>query len=55
MALEIGSARNTPSTPKPNLGRSSVSGATITAFRSREKKIAWREYPSAVKADCPEN
>ncbi len=40
MALETGSARNTPFTPNPTFGSSSVSGATITALRSSEKKIA---------------
>lgn len=40
IALEMGSARKTPSTPNPNLGSKSVSGVTITAFRSNEKKIA---------------
>ena len=54
MALDMGSARNTPSTPAPSLGSNMVRGATITALRSREKKIAWREYPRAVKADCME-
>ena len=55
MQLEIGSAQNTPSTPNPILGKSMVSGATITAFRSSEKNMACFEYPSAVKADCPVN
>lgn len=34
MALETGSARNTPFTPSPHLGSSTVRGATITALRS---------------------
>lgn len=51
MALDMGSARKIPSTPKPSRGKRMVKGATITAFRSREKKIACLEYPSAVKDD----
>ena len=53
MTLETGSAKNTPITPKPTLGRISVSGTTMKALRKSEKKIAWRASPIAWNADCP--
>ena len=55
MALEIGSARNTPLIPSPSRGSASVSGTTINALRSSEKNMACFEYPRAVKVDCPAN
>ena len=53
--FDIGSARNTPDTPKPMRGRIMVRGVTITALRRSEKKIACFEHPSAVKVDWPVN
>ena len=38
--FEIGSARNTPDTPKPIAGKTRVNGTTIIAFRRSEKNIA---------------
>ncbi len=55
MILEIGSARNTPFTPKPRTGNSKVKGTTIIIFRRREKKIARFAQPRDVKVDCPTN
>ena len=45
--LEIGYAKNTPTTPNPILGKNIVSGTTINAFRRSEKKIACFASPSA--------
>ena len=54
--FEIGSAKNTPVVPSPAMaGRHNVSGITMIALRSREKKIACFDLPRATKADCPEN
>ena len=54
--FEIGSAKNTPFTPRLAMwGRMRVSGTTITAFLSREKKIACLAFPRPVKTVCPEN
>ncbi len=54
MKLEIGSARKTPVTPKPNIrGRIRVRGMTINAFRSREKNTACLERPNATAEDWP--
>ena len=55
IALEIGSAKNTPFTPKPIIGSKIVSGNTINAFRSREKNTAFFANPSAWNTDCPAN
>ena len=41
ITFDIGSAINTPFTPRPPIcGRISVRGTTMTAFRSSEKKMA---------------
>ena len=49
MKLEMGSARNTPFTPRPNRwGRSSVRGVTMITLRNREKNTACLERPSAT-------
>ena len=53
--LETGSARYTPSTPKPSTGRSRVRGATMNALRRREKKTACLDFPRPTKVDCPMN
>ena len=53
--LEMGSARKTPSTPKPQEGRRIVSGTTMMALRSREKKMACLALPRAWKVLCPTN
>ena len=44
--LEMGSARNTPHTPRPRRGRIYVRGMTITALRRRAKD---RRYPFAFE------
>ena len=50
--LEIGSARNTPSVPRPpTAGSSRVSGITMITFRNREKKTACFERPRATAVD----
>ena len=36
IALEIGSAKNTPLTPNPTIGKTNTSGATINAFLKRD-------------------
>ena len=46
MALEIGSAINTPFTPNPSPGSSNVSGTTITIFLNIENVIAYLAFPS---------
>ena len=46
-AFEIGSAKNTPFTPKPTIGSNTVSGTTITTFLKIEKNTARFAYPSA--------
>ena len=52
MRLEIGSARKTPSTPRPkNFGRISVRGTTMITFLKIEKKIDCLAFPSATKLD----
>lgn len=56
MKLEMGSARNTPLVPSPNIfGRSSVNGITMITLRSREKNIACLDFPNATKVDWAEN
>jgi len=56
MKLEIGSARKTPFAPSPaTAGSHKVSGITITAFLSSEKKIACFAFPSPVNTLCPAN
>ena len=47
ITLDIGSARNTPCTPKPTAGRSRVRGTTIKAFLNSEKKMACFASPRA--------
>ena len=49
----ISSAQNTPCTPSPRPGSSSVSGATSTTLRSVEKTSAWAGRFSETKVDCP--
>ena len=51
--LEIGSARNTPSTPNPSPGNKSVSGTTMITFLNSEKKMARFQQRIAVNAVCP--
>ena len=55
MTLEIGSARKTPSVPKPRPGKNSVRGTTMRTFRSRARKIARFAQPKGLKVDCPAN
>ena len=55
IALEIGSAINTPSTPSPNIGSTIVSGTTIITFLNIEKNTALLAHPNAVNVDCPTN
>ena len=56
MKLEMGSARKIPLTPRPKtVGRNRVSGITMIAFRSSEKKIACFDLPRAMKTVWPEN
>ena len=55
IALEIGSAKNTPLTPNPTIGKTNTSGATINAFLKSEKNIAFFAKPRAWNAICPEN
>ena len=55
MALEMGSARNTPRTPSPSAGNSSVRGTTIITLRNSEKKMACFTRPRARNTVCPEN
>ena len=51
MKLEMGSARNTPLVPRPNIvGSTSVNGITMMTLRSREKNMACLDFPSATKA-----
>jgi len=42
----MGSARNTPFTPNPAMGKSNVNGTTIKALRNREQKIACFASPT---------
>lgn len=54
--LDIGSAQNTPSVPRPaSPGSRMVRGTTMIAFRSREKKVAYPDLPRATKTLCPVN
>ena len=45
--MDIGSAKNTPLTPNPNIGSKIVSGTTIIAFLNSEKNTAFLAYPKA--------
>ena len=52
--FEMGSAKKTPLTPRfMKLGRINVSGITINALRSSEKKTACFDFPRDTAADCP--
>lgn len=53
IALEIGSAINTPSTPSPNIGSTIVSGTTIITFLNIEKNTALLAHPNAVMLIVP--
>ena len=56
ITLDIGSARNTPATPRPPIcGRIRVRGTTIITFLRIEKKIAFFAFPRDVNAHWPEN
>ena len=55
IALDMGSAINTPLTPSPASGRIIVRGRTIITFLKIEKKTALLAHPKAVNVDCPVN
>ena len=55
MKLDNGSARKTPSAPRPNRwGRIKVKGTTITIFRNSEKKTACLAKFKPVKVVWPQ-